>query len=92
MTSLRKVKDFTKIAAKSRPSRPHASVYAEEIEAILGLEPPEGLLIPLPNGVSEKVFRRRIKAMVTGTIEPVSPHRYRVSVAVTGEILVGCHV
>ncbi|KKM67680.1 hypothetical protein LCGC14_1468650 [marine sediment metagenome] len=90
--TLRKVADATKIAPKTLPARRKMmSVYAEEIKAILELEPPQGLLIPVPANILTSKYRRRIRAIVTRVIEPVSPHRYRVSVAVNGEILVGCH-
>ncbi len=89
--TFRRIPDATKIAPKPRPARKTMSVYSEEIAAILELEPPQGLLIPVPVGEITSKFRRRIRAIVTRVIEPVSPHRYRVSVAVNGEILVGCH-
>lgn len=92
MTSLHKVKDATKVAGKSRPRRTGVSPYAKEIEAILELEPPEGVMIDVPPDVAPEKFRRRIRAIVTRKVELVSPHRYRVSIAVNGQILVGCHV
>lgn len=92
MTSLHKVKDATKIASKSRPRRTGVSAYAEVIDAVLELKPPEGVMIDVPAGVRPEKFRRRIRAIITRKVELVSPHRYRVSIAVNGQILVGCLV
>lgn len=92
MTSLHKVKDATKIVGKAKPRRTGLSAYAAVIDAVLELEPPEGVLIDVPAGTEPEKFRRRIKAVVTRKVELVSPHRYRVSIAVNGQILVGCHV
>lgn len=92
MTSLHKVKDATKIAGWGRPRRTGVSVYAAVIEAVLELKPPEGVMIDVPPDVAPEKFRRRIRAVVTRKVELVSPHRYRVTIAVNGQILVGCHV
>ena len=86
-----KVADATKIAPKALPLRKAISIYAELIQAILELEPPQGLLVPVPEGLNLDKYRRRIRAMVSRVIEPSSSCRYRVSVAVNGEILVGCY-
>lgn len=92
MTSLHRVKDATKIAGRTKPRRTGVSAYAEVIDAVLELKPPEGVMLDVPAGVEPEKFRRRIRAIVTRKVELVSPHRYRVTIAVNGQILVGCHV
>lgn len=96
MTSLRKVTDYTKV--KPRPPRftekrkVAVSVHAEAIDMIMELGPPEGVLIEVPESYpNADRYRRALREAVTRLVEPVSPHRYRVSVADTGEILVGCY-
>ena len=92
MTSPRKVKDFTKISLQRKKPAPSGrrSKFAKEIEQILELAPPEGLLFPVPTGRAPERYRRSLRQAVSRLVEPVSPHRYRVSIAVNGQILVGC--
>ncbi len=90
MTSQRKVTDYTKQTLRSRPRRSPLSRHAKIVEALLELEPPEGLLIPIPEGASPAKFRRNIRAVVDRMVREFSSRRYRVSIADNGHILVGC--
>jgi hypothetical protein len=90
MTSLRKIKDATKQTRRPRPRRSPTSVHAEKALALLDLEPPEGLLIDVPEGTDPDRFRKLMRSVVDRMVRPYSAFRFRVSFAANGQILVGC--
>jgi len=91
MTSPRKIKDATKQTRRPRPRRSPTSVHAATALLLLDLGPPEGLLIPIPEGADPDRFRKLMRSVVDRMVRPYSPYRFRVTVAANGQILVACH-
>ena len=64
MTSPRKVKDFKEQTLRPRPRRSPTSVHKDLALLLMELEPPQGLLIDIPEGKERQAYRKLIRAVV----------------------------